>query len=63
MQLRFDRVSAGYGRLNVLRDVDLVVPQGSAVALLGANGAGKSTLLLTAAGQVRPSSGHVYFDD
>jgi branched-chain amino acid transport system ATP-binding protein len=63
MQLRFDRVSAGYGRLNVLRDVDLVVPEGSAVALLGANGAGKSTLLLTAAGQVRPTGGHVFLDD
>jgi branched-chain amino acid transport system ATP-binding protein len=62
MQLRFDRVSAGYGRLNVLRDADLVVPEGSAVALLGANGAGKSTLLLTAAGQVRPTRGHVFLD-
>jgi branched-chain amino acid transport system ATP-binding protein len=63
MQLRFERVSAGYGRLNVLRDVDLVVPEGSAVALLGANGAGKSTLLLTAAGQVRPTRGHVFLDN
>jgi branched-chain amino acid transport system ATP-binding protein len=63
MQLRFDRVSAGYGRLNVLRDVDLVVPEGSAVALLGANGAGKSTLLLSAAGQVRPTRGHVFLDN
>ena len=62
MQLRFDRVCAGYGRLNVLRDVDLVVPEGSAVALLGPNGAGKSTLLLTAAGHVRHSRGHVSLD-
>ena len=59
LDLRLDRVTAGYGRHVVLRDVDLVVPAGSTVALLGANGAGKSTLLRTAAGLLRPSSGRV----
>jgi branched-chain amino acid transport system ATP-binding protein len=62
MQLRLKDVWAGYGRVNVLRGVDLVVPGGSAVALLGANGAGKSTLLLTAAGHLRPTRGHVLLD-
>jgi branched-chain amino acid transport system ATP-binding protein len=53
-------VSAGYGRIAVLHDVDLVVPAGSIVALLGANGAGKSTTLGVASGRIRPTKGHVH---
>ncbi|HZQ78499.1 MAG TPA: ABC transporter ATP-binding protein [Acidimicrobiia bacterium] len=63
MKLHLERVSAGYGRVNVLRDVTLTVPDGSAVALLGANGAGKSTLLATAAGHLRATTGHMCMDD
>jgi branched-chain amino acid transport system ATP-binding protein len=63
MKLRLDNVSAGYGRVNVLRGVNLTVPDGSAVALLGANGAGKSTLLATAAGHLRATAGHIWMDD
>lgn len=53
-------VSAGYGRITVLHDIDLVVPAGSIVALLGANGAGKSTTLNVASGRIRPTAGHVH---
>ena len=53
-------VRAGYGRINVLQDVDLVVPAGSVVALLGPNGAGKSTTLAVASGKVRPTAGHLH---
>ncbi len=61
--MRLERIKAGYGSTNVLRDVDLVVPAGKTVALLGANAAGKSTLLKTAAGLLRPSSGHVWLGE
>jgi branched-chain amino acid transport system ATP-binding protein len=57
--LEFKQVQAGYGRTVVLRDVDLVVPAGKTVALLGANGAGKTTLLKTAAGLMRSTSGSI----
>jgi branched-chain amino acid transport system ATP-binding protein len=60
--LRLEDIHAGYGSVQVLRGVDLRVPAGSAVALLGANGAGKTTLLRTAAGVIHPTSGHVVYD-
>jgi branched-chain amino acid transport system ATP-binding protein len=53
-------VHARYGRIDVLHGVDLVVPKGSVVALLGRNGAGKSTTLKVASGRVVPTSGCVH---
>ncbi|MEU0734293.1 ATP-binding cassette domain-containing protein, partial [Streptomyces lavendulocolor] len=47
------------GRVEALRDVDLVVHAGETVALMGRNGAGKSTLLGTLVGLVEPASGSV----
>lgn len=52
-------VSAGYGRMAVVRDLDLRVDSGEVVALLGANGAGKTTTLLTLAGELAPLAGEV----
>ncbi|MBA3303254.1 MAG: ABC transporter ATP-binding protein [Actinomycetota bacterium] len=48
---------AGYGGIEVLHGVDLVVPPGSVVALLGPNGAGKTTTLKVAGGQMLPTDG------
>ena len=53
---------AGYGRTEVLRGVDLSVPAGATVVLLGANGAGKTTLLRTVAGLLPVSEGEIRFD-
>jgi branched-chain amino acid transport system ATP-binding protein len=50
---------AGYGRYDVLRDVDLHVAPGEAVGLLGPNGAGKTTLLRTVMGLVKHRTGQV----
>jgi branched-chain amino acid transport system ATP-binding protein len=55
-------IHAGYGGTPVLRGVDLVVPDRSVVALLGANGAGKTTLLRVASGLLAPSSGTLLVD-
>ncbi|WCO66154.1 ABC transporter ATP-binding protein [Iamia majanohamensis] len=53
-------VKAAYGKIEVLHGVDLAIPRGSVVALLGANGAGKTTTLSVASGQMAPSEGDVY---
>jgi branched-chain amino acid transport system ATP-binding protein len=52
----------GYGRVEVLRGVDLQVREGEIVALLGSNGAGKSTLNNTVCGIVATWGGRVSFD-
>ncbi|WP_053843798.1 ABC transporter ATP-binding protein [Paracidovorax avenae] len=52
----------GYGRVEVLRSVDLQVGAGEMVALLGSNGAGKSTLNKVVCGLVPAWSGSVRFD-
>jgi branched-chain amino acid transport system ATP-binding protein len=49
----------GYGRTEVLHGVNLRVPAGKAVALLGSNGAGKTTLLRTIAGLNPTRSGTI----
>ena len=53
-------VRAGYGRIEVLHGVDLTVPEGSVVALLGPNGGGKTTTLKVASGQMVPTAGCVH---
>ena len=50
---------AGYGTIDVLHGVDLVVEPGQVYALLGPNGAGKTTTLAVCSGQIAPSAGQV----
>lgn len=54
---------AGYGPVEALHDVGMVVNQGETVAVLGSNGAGKSTLMQSLVGIVRPRAGSVTFDE
>jgi len=61
--LEVDRVSAGYGRVQVLWDVELAIEPNQIVALVGANGAGKTTLLRAISGMIRPRSGSIRFRD
>jgi branched-chain amino acid transport system ATP-binding protein len=57
--LELDGVSVSYAGLRALHNVSMVVPQGAAVALLGANGAGKSTMLRTISGVIRAERGRI----
>src|SRR5271168_1297394 len=57
--LKLHNVNAGYGAIEVLKNLTLEVRPGEIVALLGANGAGKSTTLLTIAGVVPVRGGTI----
>ncbi len=58
--LEISGLSSGYGKIGVLRGIDLTVGEGEVVALLGPNGAGKSTLLKAVSGLL-PRSGGMRF--
>jgi branched-chain amino acid transport system ATP-binding protein len=59
MSIELSGVTAAYGESVVLRDIDLVVPEGRVAALLGPNGAGKTTLLSVTSGLLGPKQGSV----
>jgi branched-chain amino acid transport system ATP-binding protein len=55
-------ICSGYGQARVLKGIDLAIPEGQAVAILGANGAGKTTLARTIGGAITPTSGVLRID-
>ena len=61
MLLQATDLNAGYGFLQILRDVSFHVNKGEYVCLVGPNGAGKSTTLKILAGMLKPMSGSVNF--
>jgi branched-chain amino acid transport system ATP-binding protein len=61
LMLDVQSVTVGYGGSAVISGLDLRVPSGAAVGLLGANGVGKTTLLRTVSGVLRPTDGRVLF--
>lgn len=61
--LELKKVNAGYGFLQILRDVSINVEKGEFVALVGPNGAGKSTTLRSISGLIKPTDGEVIFND
>jgi ABC-type branched-subunit amino acid transport system ATPase component len=60
--LEVKQLAAGYGHLEVIRDVNLEVRAGEVVACIGANGAGKTTTLRAISGMIHPRSGRVTFN-
>lgn len=55
-------VHAGYGDIEVLKNISIRAEQGEIVSIIGANGAGKSTLLKTIFGILKPSKGSILFE-
>jgi branched-chain amino acid transport system ATP-binding protein len=59
--LQVRNLDAGYGNLQILRDISLDLNEGEMVTIIGANGAGKTTLLMAICGVLRPKAGSISF--
>ena len=60
--LEIKDLHVSYGGIKALRGINITVPDGKIVTLIGANGAGKSTLLRTISGLVKAESGSILLD-
>ena len=60
--LEIKDLHVSYGGIKALRGINIEVPDGKIVTLIGANGAGKSTLLRTISGLVKAESGSILLD-
>ncbi len=59
--LKVQGMVTSYGNIKALQGIDLHVPAGSIVSLIGANGAGKSTAMKTIVGLLKPDAGQIIF--
>ncbi|WP_203624445.1 ABC transporter ATP-binding protein [Lacticaseibacillus sp. 866-1] len=62
MTLTLERVTGGYGNLQVLKDLNFTVEDGTIVGLIGLNGAGKSTTIKHIIGLLTPQKGQITID-
>ena len=60
--LKIQNLQVAYGGIQALRGIDMEVPDGKIVTLIGANGAGKSTTLRTISGLVKAKSGSITYN-
>ncbi len=60
--LKVEKLVAGYGNLQVLRDLSFHVEEGELVSILGTNGAGKTTTMLTLSGLLPVTKGKIILD-
>ena len=60
--LKIENLQVAYGGIQALRGIDMEVPDGKIVTLIGANGAGKSTTLRTISGLVKAGAGSITYD-
>ncbi|MHB8483188.1 MAG: ABC transporter ATP-binding protein [Nitrospiria bacterium] len=59
--LRTEKIQAGYGSIEILKEVSFEVKEGEIVSLIGANGAGKTTTLMALSGILPLKSGKIFF--
>jgi len=60
--LNIGQLNCSYGETTILRNINLSIPAGKVIALMGRNGVGKTTLLKTIMGLLRPLAGEIFFD-
>ena len=61
--LEISDLHSGYGKIEILKGIDLKVAAGQIVSLIGSNGAGKTTLLMTISGILPTRKGTIQFED
>jgi len=61
--LKLENISKSFGAINALNDVSLSINPGEVLGLMGDNGAGKSTLIKIIAGNFKPTSGKLIFNE
>jgi len=62
MMLQISNLNVYYGESHILRDVDMNIPTGEMVCLIGRNGVGKTTLMKTIMGLLKPRQGNIIYD-
>ena len=61
--LKIKDLHVNYGGIKALKGININVPDGKIITLIGGNGAGKSTTLRTSIGLVKPGSGSIFYND
>jgi len=61
--LKIKDLHVNYGGIKALKGININVPDGKIITLIGGNGAGKSTTLRTSIGLIKPGSGTILYDD
>ena len=61
--LKIENISKSFGKLKVLKNINLEVNKGDRVVIIGPSGSGKSTLLRTINYLAKPDSGKIYFNN
>ena len=60
--LQFEHITKSYKTKQILRDINLTIPKGQFVAIIGESGCGKTTLLKMINRLIKPTSGAIYID-
>ncbi len=61
--IEFRKVTKSFGARTILKDLDLVIPEGKIVFILGMSGTGKSVLLKNIVGLLKPDGGELFVDE
>ena len=61
ISLKINEITAGYGGVDIIKDINLYVDEGEIVVIVGPNGAGKSTVMKSILGLLKLTSGSVEF--
>lgn len=59
--LKVEGLESGYGKVKIIRGIDMHVQKGEIVSIIGRNGVGKTTFMKTVMGLIRPMQGSIFY--